>query len=104
MAPPHTFLLAVLETEDATELAEMELLEALLDSELATDVEAESMMLLNEDIELETEVEITEAADLMLSDACSTTPGFSPATEDETFADKLLALAPTTETTLSALP
>jgi hypothetical protein len=53
---------------------------------------------------LEADSETTEAADLMLSEAFSATPGSLPTTDDDAAAEKLLMLLLATEATLSAFP
>ena len=122
IAPPQTFLDAVLEADDAAELTELDVSEALLESELAIDDVAElreldafdapvDTSLAPEDMEelaaserLEADSETTEAADLTLSDAFSPMPGSLPTIEEEALAERLLALWLATEAMLSTLP
>ena len=122
IAPLQTFFEAVLDVEEAAELIELEASEALFDTELDTEDEADLInldafdapfdaWLLPDEIEvltasdrLEADFETTEALDLILLEAFSPTPGTVPITDDEAFADRLLALSLLTETMLSSLP
>jgi len=112
----------VLEAEEAAELTELDVSEALFDKELATEDEAElraldaldapfEPSLLPDEADeiaasdkLEAEPEMTDAADLTLLAAFSATPGSSPTIEDDALADRLLTLSLATDVTLSTLP
>ena len=112
----------MLDTEDASELIELDVSDALLEIEDESEDDAELMdfeafeapleaSLLPEENEelaasdkLDADPETAEAADLMLLDAFSTIPGSDPTMEDETFAERRLALSLATEATLSMVP
>ena len=122
MAPPHTFFEAVLDAEEAAELIELDADVELLDRELAIedvaelreldalDAPFETSLVPDETAELEAskildaESDTTEAADLRLLEAFSTTPGSLPTMDDDALADRLLALSLATEAMLSAVP
>src|SRR3954453_22208934 len=122
MAPPQIFLDAVLDSEDAAELTELEATEALWDTELemedcielaeADALEAPSDTWLlpadNEELaaseKLDADFEISEPTDFRLLDACSAAPGSDPTIEYEGFAERLLALSLATDEILSTVP
>jgi hypothetical protein len=101
----------VLDAEEISELTELAVSEALFDTELETEDDTELIWLLAEEMEeltasdrLEADSEISEATDLTLLEALSTTPGSDPMIEDDALADRLLALPLATEAMLSNDP
>jgi len=100
----------VLDSEEAFELAELEATETLFDKELESEEESEladeeafeapsESWLLPETIDdpatsdkLDADFETSDAMELRLLDAFSTTPGSAPTIEDDAFAERLLAL------------
>lgn len=94
----------MLETEEATELIELEATEALCDTELDTDEEAEEILLLAEEIEEPATSERLEAEDDAMEAILSMLPWEVPITELDAWSTMLLALALPTEMMLSILP